>query len=135
MLHWGGNDHGVHVCAVEKLLRLCHALDVRIQRADMFQALRIEVADGFEPAVRKTFEVANKKRSPVTASDNTDCDFLLHTFRADSVRRCRVGAGERSGSSWRSGLADDRDSKSCPAITAQVLRMIFRSSRKDRFFK
>jgi hypothetical protein len=36
MLHWGGNDNGVHGCAVEKLLRLRHAFDVRIQLVDMF---------------------------------------------------------------------------------------------------
>src|SRR5438105_14102310 len=121
MLHGGGDDDGVYACAVEKLLRLCHTLDVRIQRADMFQALRIEIADGFELAVRKTFKVANKKQSPVTAPDYTDCDFLLHTFRADSVRRCRVGAAERRGSSWPSRLAEHRDSKRCHGLRAQGL--------------
>ena len=72
MLHRGGDDDGVHVRAVEKLLRLCHAFEVRIQRADMFQALSIDVADSFELAILKAFEVPNQKRSPVTASDYTD---------------------------------------------------------------
>src|SRR2546430_11625640 len=95
MLHRGGDDDGVHVSAVEKLLRLGHAFDVRIQRADMFQALSIDVADGFELAILKTFEVPNQKRSPVTASDYADCDLLLHDLGADSARPCKIVVGER----------------------------------------
>jgi hypothetical protein len=45
----------------------------------MFQALRIKVADGFELAVRKAFEVANQQWSPVTASDYADCDWFFHS--------------------------------------------------------
>ena len=94
MLHRGGNDDSVHVGAVEKLLRLRDALDVRIQRANMFQALRINVADGFELAVRKTLEVANQKWSPVTESDDADCDLFLH-LGADSAKPCKIVVGER----------------------------------------
>ena len=36
VLHRGGNDDGVQVCAIEKLLRVAHALNIRIQRANMF---------------------------------------------------------------------------------------------------
>jgi hypothetical protein len=38
----------------------------------MFQALSIDVADGFELAILKTFEIPNQKRSPVTAPDYAD---------------------------------------------------------------
>src|SRR5262249_1802076 len=135
MLHRSGYDDRIHVCAVEKLLRLGNAFDVRIQRADVLYAFRINVADGSELAVRKTLEVANQKRSPITAPDYPDFDLLLHTFRADSARRCKVAAGKRKPSSWRSGFAAGRFSNSCPATTAQVFKMIFTSSRKDRFFR
>ena len=95
MLHGGGDDDSVHVCTVEELLRLCHTFDVWIQSADMFQALNIGVADGFELAVRKTFEVPNQKRSPVAAPDYTDCDLLLHDLGVDSARPCKIVLGER----------------------------------------
>jgi hypothetical protein len=103
MLHWRSNDDGVYACAVEKLLRLRQALDVRIQPANMLQALRIQIADGFELAVRKTFEVANQKRSPVTAPNYPDCDWFLHTFRADPQARRICVAGL-----WLFGAASDR---------------------------
>src|SRR6266545_740379 len=121
MLHRGGNDDSVHVGAVKKLLRLCDALDVRIQRADMFQALRINVADGFELAVRKAFEVANQKWSPVTAPDYANV--------------CKIGAGEERVVSCRLCCAASLDSTNCPAITAPILNMIFRSRRIDRFLR
>src|SRR4029077_19557254 len=94
MLHRCGNDDGVHVCAVEKLLRLCQAFDVRIQCADMLWALSIEVADGFELAVRKTFEVANQQRSPVAAPDYAYGDLFFH-FGADSAKPCKIVVGDR----------------------------------------
>src|SRR6266498_996584 len=134
MLHRGGNDDSVHVGAVKKLLRLCDALDVRIQRADMFQALRINVADGFELAVRKAFEVANQKWSPVTAPDYADCDLFLH-LGADSANACKIGAGEERVVSCRLCCAASLDSTNCPAITAPVFNMIFRSRRIDRFLR
>src|SRR5260370_4984145 len=90
MLHRGGNDDSVHVGAVEKLLRLCDALDVRIKRANMFQALRIKVADGFELAVRNAFEVANQQWSPVTASDYAYCDWFFHSFEIIPIRRAKL---------------------------------------------
>ena len=86
MLHRSGNDNGVQPTAVDKLLRIAHALNIRIQRAKMFQARRIDVADRFELAVRKTFEVANQKRSPITASEHADSDLFFHIFGADSAQ-------------------------------------------------
>jgi hypothetical protein len=84
--HRSGNDDGVQVAAVEKLLRLRYAFDIWIKRADMVQARRIDVADRFEPAIRKTSEVADQKRSPITASDHADGDLFFHIFRADSFK-------------------------------------------------
>src|SRR5262249_52701147 len=130
-----------------------HPFDIRIQRTDMFYALSIDVADGFELAVRKTFEVANQERSPVTASDHPDCDWFLHIFGADSARLCKIVVGERGPfgvasakvckisaaerglSSCRLRRAASWDSKSCPARAPRVLSMIFRSSRHDMFWR
>ena len=76
--------------AVEEAAASGDALDVRIKRANMFQALRIKVADGFELAVRKTFEVANQQRSPITASDYADCDWFFHSSEMIPVKCAKL---------------------------------------------
>ena|SRR5437660_12926375 len=68
-----------------------HAFGIRIQGANMFQAFRIDVADSLEVAVRKTSEVADQQRSPITASDHADRDLFLHMFRADPLRLAKSG--------------------------------------------
>src|SRR5882724_6088955 len=92
-------------------------------------------ADRFELAIRKTFEVANQKRSPITASEHADLDLWFHILGADSFRLCKIGVGERRPPSCRLRCAASQDSRSCPAIAPLVFSIIFRSSRIDAFLR
>src|SRR6266446_2493495 len=91
MLHRSGNDDRVQPAAVNKLLRVGHSFDIWVERGHMCQTCLAHVADRFNVAVRKTFEVANQKRSPITASQHADRDLSFHIFRTDSLTLLKSG--------------------------------------------
>src|SRR5215831_6580488 len=117
----------------------------------MFYARDILITNHFELAMRKASEVPNQKRSPITTSKHANRDLFLHNFGAAFAKRKIVdGRGFARGDCTNVGMigavvrrvslcplfcAGRLDSTSCSTTTLQVLNMIFRSSKSDRFFK
>src|SRR5579862_1478369 len=76
----GRNDYTVQADAVQHVLEIIGPFHLRVQRAEVVEAIHIEVAHNLQAAIRQRTEVANEVRAPISASDNTNLYLLRHSF-------------------------------------------------------
>jgi hypothetical protein len=67
------------------VLKICHALDVRIQASHMFQTRLTGVTHCLQIAIRQPFEVTNEIGSPISAPNNTHHNWFFHITASQSV--------------------------------------------------
>ncbi len=72
----GGNDHGIHVDAIEHVAVIGLALDFWIKRLEMLQPRGVEIAHHLELAIRQRPEIADQIRPPVTTAGDAHFDFF-----------------------------------------------------------
>ena len=74
--HRGGDDHRVDLLVIDQLVSVRDAFDARVERGDVAQALRVEIADCLQAAVWQAVEIADEVRSPVATADDADREVL-----------------------------------------------------------
>ena len=72
------NDNRIEADSVEHMIKIRHALDVRIQATHVLQTCFADVAHRPEMTVGQPFEVANQIGSPISAANNAHKDWFFH---------------------------------------------------------
>src|ERR1700736_1789087 len=126
MFNRRGDNDRVQIQPVQKLSIVGDCFDLRVKRAQMFQAIFVDIAKRLEMAVWQAFKVSNQERSPITAPNYPYRGRFRHIFRAEPFNPGAV-IGAMPGS-MAEGI---RDSHVCVIRAGMVLKMILRSSQAD----
>src|SRR5260370_698135 len=84
------DDNRIQAHTVEQVLEVGHSLDVRVQASHVLQTRFADVAHRFKMTIGQPFEVADQIGSPISAPDNTHCDWLFHSTALDRSEVSRL---------------------------------------------